>query len=345
MGRGAVADLYVHFPFCRRKCTYCALHSRAGSAKEARDAYAASLAERIPEVAHLFAAPLSSVYFGGGTPALCNLAPLFAALKPYIGADTEWTVELHPLDVDKARLEDFAAAGVNRLSIGVQSLDPATLDRMGRGYGPDFAAGAAALARSVVPNTGIDLIAGYPGDPCILPEGWPVVHCSVYSLMVEEKSVFGRRVAAGKETPPDDAKALDSVARFAKYLEASGLERYEISNYAKPGFECRHNLAVWSGRDYVGLGEGAHGRIGLVRTRNFGTELCDEERVSEDFDAKERRIFSLRTSRGLDTAGFPEWEAPLAKFAEEGLVVGNNGVFRLTARGAEVCDTILAELV
>ena len=119
-----------------------------------------------------------------------------------------------------------------------------------------------------------------------------------------------------------------------------GLESYEISNYAVPGYECRHNLAVWRGEDYIGLGDGACGRIGLKRTK-FGKE----ETVTVEFDEKERRLFRLRTREGLDASGRPEWKQTLQKYAQEGLLTQSGEVYRLTERGMEVCDSILAELV
>ena len=156
---------------------------------------------------------------------------------------------------------------------------------------------------------------------------------------------------------PDDETVLDGIKSAARFLKSIGLERYEISNYAVPGFECRHNLAVWRGEDYVGLGEGACGRIGLARTRNWWGQTpqnpnkhCGSttsvETVSEKEDLKERTLFRLRTRDGIDSSRFPEWRPALDRFVTEGLLVKvGESVYRLTERGTEVCDAILEELV
>ena len=144
----------------------------------------------------------------------------------------------------------------------------------------------------------------------------------------------------GLKNVPDDDVVMDRLRHIAACLGEMGLERYEISNYAVPGFECRHNLAVWRGEDYIGLGDGACGRVGLMRTK-FGKE----EMVSADFDGKERRLFRLRTREGLDASEHPEWEAILEKHVEAGLLAQSGPIYRLTERGTEVCDSILAELV
>ena len=167
-------------------------------------------------------------------------------------------------------------------------------------------------------------------------DGWGLKHCSVYSLQNER----------GLKGVPDDDWTLDRLRHSAECLRAMGLERYEISNYAVPGYECRHNMAVWRGEDYVGLGEGAYGRIGLKRTK-FGSV----ETVTPEFDAKERALFRLRTREGLDLrnlSGLPNFSdllAVLAKHVGLGLLTQTGTVYRLTNRGMEVCDSILAELV
>ena len=342
LGLLEVENLYVHFPFCRGKCRYCALYSRAGASKADMDAYAASLADIVVSSSSSAASRLKTVYFGGGTPALCNLSPLLEALSPRLAPGCEFTVELHPLDVCEPLLRTLAAGGVNRISMGVQSLSDETLADMGRGYSADAARRAFDEARKFFDNAGIDLIVGYPGDlertgvDTIRTLGeWGLSHCSVYSLQ-NERGLVG--------VPSDDA-VLDRIVAISSELEAMGLSRYEISNYARPGRECRHNFAVWRGEDYAGLGVGACGRVGLSRTRSFGTHLASEETVSSDFDRRERRIFRLRTREGLDPSGFPEWTDILDRHRVSGLLTCTGGIYRLTPRGMEVCDTILADLV
>jgi len=352
----AVRNLYVHFPFCRRKCTYCALHSRAGTTPEVRADYVARMAEAVAQIFPATAAghELSTIYFGGGSPALCDLGPLMDTLRPLRAPDCEFTVELHPLDVTPDVLKSLKNGGVNRISMGVQSLDDGILAHMGRGYGFYEAERAFGLVREHFDNAGIDLIVGYPEETSALTPRharlakWGLRHCSVYSLILEERSALGARIRSRQTKPdelPSDDVVMNRISTVARFMEDIGLRRYEISNYAAPGFECRHNIATWSGEDYVGLGDGAHGRIGLERTRNFGGESPESETVSEESDRKERSIFRLRTRLGLDTSDKPEWRAALDKFASEGLLEKRGTLYRLTERGTEVCDSILAELV
>ena len=341
-------NLYVHFPFCRRKCTYCALHSKAGSKPPERQDYADRISKAIESLPD---GVFSTVYFGGGSPALCDLRPVFKALEKRIDPDTEFTVELHPLDAKEQIFDTLRAGGVNRISMGVQSLDDGILASMGRGYGCSAAKRAFDLVKSRFENAGIDLIAGYPapeGKRNLSEEmeklsGWDLKHCSVYSLILEEKSTLASSPLAG--SIPPEGEVLDDIARISGILAGMGLVRYEISNYAEPGFECRHNMSVWRGEDYLGIGEGAHGRVGLIRTRDwFGGNEGTEE-VSSGYDAVERKIFSLRTREGLDAGPNREWHRILQGYVSEGLLTKEGTVYRLTARGTEVCDSILADLV
>ncbi len=302
---GSLDNLYLHFPYCRRKCTYCALPSRA---VKPDPGYVARLVKELPP------GPCKTIYFGGGTPALCDLRPLLDKLSA-----SEFTVELHPLDVKRELLETLKAGGVNRISMGVQSFNDDTLRDMGRGYTADEAHRAFDLVRAYFENSGIDLIVGYPGDRWEL-EDWGFKHCSVYSLILEEKSIL----YAQKRAIPGDDETLDRIREVAEALSALGLRRYEISSYAVPGFECRHNLAVWKGEDYLGLGDGAES--GLDRS-------------------PKERILRLRTYLGLDARDFPAAVSKLDFYVRKGLLEKTGTVYRLTPRGTEVCDSILADIV
>ena len=339
-----VKNLYVHFPFCRGKCAYCALYSRAGATASARADYVANLCAAFRRGVVARETSFSTVYFGGGSPALCDLKPLFAALKPYLDVGTEFTVELHPLDVTESLLAELLAGGVTRVSMGVQSLDDAVLRSMGRGYTADDAARRFALLREHFPNAGIDLIVGWPQDKTEESHhfkhlaDWGLRHCSVYSLILEPNTHLARQVASGHLVLPTDDAVLDGVRRVAAKLASVGLERYEISNYAARGRECRHNLAVWRGEDYWGLGEGAYGRLGRLRTPSG-------ERLSAEEDRKERTLFRLRTREGLDTSAYPEWRPALDRNVDAGLLTRRGTIYYLTPRGTEVCDAILEEIV
>lgn len=356
------ANLYVHFPFCRSRCSYCSLYSRVGASPADRVAYVARIADAITQAfKSTNAQTLSTLYFGGGSPALCDLSPLRVPLKQWKPGQTcfplfEFTVELHPLDVTPAKLDELKSIGVNRISMGVQSLDDDILRAMGRGYTASDAARAFALIKSRFDNAGIDLIIGYPNDSIKWLDSlrdWGLTHCSAYSLQNER----------GLKDVPDDDIVLDRIRTVAVFLKSLGLERYEISNYASPGFECRHNFAVWRGEDYIGLGDGAYGREGLKRTRGILQNSVNGEEgkgksgenlliayktteVSPFEDLKERTLFRLRTRDGIDSSQFPEWRPTLDRFVSEGLLVKvGESVYRLTERGTEVCDAILEELV
>ena len=299
-----VDNLYVHFPFCRRKCTYCALPSRAVNPTAG---YVEGILRQLPS------GPFKTVYFGGGTPARCDLRPLLKVLS----AD-EFTVELHPLDVTRELLSQLRDGGVNRISMGVQSFNDDTLRDMGRGYTAAQAHRAFDLVREYFDNAGIDLIVGYPGDHWEL-EDWGYRHLSLYSLILEPKSILARQ---NRELPGDD-EVLDRIRELAEELAAKGLRRYEISSYAVPGYECRHNLAVWRGEDYLGIGDGAESGLGRDRRE---------------------KMLSLRTFLGLDADEFPQWRPTLDFYASQGLLTRDGSVYRLTPRGTEVCDSILADL-
>ncbi len=339
-----VKNLYVHYPFCRGKCAYCALYSHAGSTASERVDYVARLCTELKRGTSLRDRPFSTIYFGGGSPALCDLKPLFAALAPYVSSETEFTVELHPLDITPALLADLVAGGVTRVSMGVQSLDDAVLRAMGRGYTADEAARRFEALRGYFSNAGIDLIIVWPGDKTETLyhwqhlADWGLRHCSAYSLILEPNTFLARQVAFGHLTLPTDDAVLDALRRTAAHLEGIGLRRYEISNYAAPGCECRHNLAVWRGEDYWGLGDGAYGRLGRRRTPSG-------EVLSPAADKKERTLFRLRTCEGLDTVEYPAWRAALDRNVTAGLLTRRGTIYYLTPRGTEVCDAILEEIV
>ncbi len=359
--KSPIKNLYVHFPFCRRKCTYCALLSRCGQSNEQKRAYVARLAEALADLGTDGIAALRTIYFGGGSPALCDLKPLFDALKPALDPAGEFTVELHPLDVTPALLQTLKDGGVNRISMGVQSLDDGTLRDMGRGYTFVEAEQSFALIKRFFGNAGIDLILGYPSPSDDWPKTlsprwarlakWGLTHCSVYSLILEENSILGKQLKGRDplKVLPSDEETLNRISVVSRFLKDIGLDRYEISNYARPGFECRHNLAIWRGEDYYGLGEGAHGRMGLCRTQNWWGQASGMETLTPEADQLERTIFRLRTREGLDVRNYPQWIPLLNDYAKTGLVkqIGNETcpVYRLTERGTEVCDSILADLV
>jgi len=328
------------------------LTSHAGSSAADRGAYVAARALEIEVFTAEYGLP-STVYFGGGSPALCDLGPLFPLLKGV----SEFTVELHPLDATDAVLDALVRGGVNRVSMGIQSLDDTTLAAMGRGVDGVSCEAAFRRAQAVLPNAGFDLIAGYPG---VTDAVWSQTleralslgpeHVSVYSLIREPGTRLDRYVREGRLSLPDDDTALGQIAAADRALANAGFVRYEISSWARPGRECRHNLAVWRGGDYRGLGDGAHGREGLLRTPS-------DEHLDPERDQLERELFRWRLAEGTDldeiAARAPRlaprvdaWRKICADLATEGILVNRGGArWALSARGTEVCDAVLERLI
>ena len=364
-------NIYVHFPFCRSKCAYCALRSRAGVSVAERAAYTARVAEELRHVVprnDRWCAGVRSantVYFGGGTPALCDLRTACEAVRAALGEVDEFTVELNPRDVTPALLAELLAGGVNRISMGVQSLDEGVLRAMGR---PHTATEAEMAFRTIreagFANAGLDLIAGWPGMTggswgqtldracALMPD-----HVSVYTLIREPGTPLDRAVRAGRVELPDDDTALAQHDAARAALAAIGLFRYEVSNFAKPGFECRHNLSVWRGEDYIGIGDGAHGRDGLRRTVGNADGGYDVTELTPEADALERAVFALRTAGGLDLGEAAErwpvlaarraaWRAELRSLVPHGIARETApDRFALTDRGFEVCDAVISAIM
>ena len=354
-------NLYVHFPFCRSKCAYCALCSRGGVSEAERRAYAKRIVEELGRVA----GKIGTVYFGGGSPALCDLPPVCEAVHEAFGDVDEFTVELNPCDVTQALLAELREEGVNRISMGVQSLDDGALRAMGRPHTADEAEAAFRMIRQAgFGNAGFDLIAGWPGTTtsswgqtleraCALKPD----HVSVYTLIREPGTVLDRNVREGRVTLPDDNSALAQYDAARVALAYIGLARYEVSNFARPGFECRHNVSVWHGDDYIGIGEGAHGRVGLRRTVGNAKGGYDVTELSLEADALERAIFALRTVGGIDLSETAKrwpvlsprrepWRSELLSLAQHGIVREfASDRFALTDRGFEVCDAVISAIM
>ncbi|MCL1921468.1 MAG: radical SAM family heme chaperone HemW [Kiritimatiellaeota bacterium] len=361
--------LYVHVPFCASKCRYCGFYSVA----------AGDGADSVPRLTMPYphgeapCATVQTVYIGGGTPTvlgaegLSRLADNLKAAFP-LGEVEEWTVEMNPSGVTPEVLDALRRMGANRVSIGVQSFCDDTLRRTGRGHSAEDAVRAVRMAqRHGFGNVGIDLIAGLPG---VTQDEWQgtlgralslsVAHLSVYALSVEDGTPLARQVADGQCVLPDDEAQLDALALAEEALTRAGLGRYEISNYALPGSECRHNLGIWRGNDFLGLGPSAASRIGRERWTNprslDKTLPVTREQLDETDDALERVMFMLRLHEGFDPFAaakrFPvlaaladTWEARLERLAQQGAVERGGLRWRLTPRGREVCDMVIRELI
>ena len=270
--------LYIHWPFCLKKCPYCDFNSHVGDAVDHRRWRAALLAELAYFASETKGRRLTGIFFGGGTPSLMEaetVAQVIAMARRHWPAadDVEITLEANPTTVEAALFEDFRRAGVNRLSLGIQSFDDRALEFLGRTHGGAEAARAFALASEIFPRSSFDLIYARPGqtaaswrDELERAAAMTVGHLSLYQLTVERGTEFAKQGVLEAAEPT--AAALYEITQ--ECLASANLNAYEISNHAKPGDECRHNLAIWRGGDYVGVGPGAHGRL-----RNHGrTDAC-----------------------------------------------------------------------
>jgi oxygen-independent coproporphyrinogen-3 oxidase len=361
-GNGGGFGVYVHIPFCVHRCSYCDFATwtdRAHLTGAYVDACIADLERRAPAMP-----AATSVYFGGGTPSLLpaeGIAAILDAIRRAPGAEV--TVECNPESVDRARFKAYAAAGVNRVSMGAQSFVPHVLRALDRVHDPASVGRAVAGARAAgIERVNLDLIYGTPGETladwhrsldAVLALG--VEHVSAYALTIEAGTPLGRAVAAGERAAPDDDDQADKYALADDVLEAHGLAWYEVSNWATPGQECRHNLLYWSMGEYAGVGCAAHGHTAGTRWWNVRTPeryleriasgaspVAGEERLDPRPRAEEAFALALRTRAGaLLTADAPA----VAELTGAGLLEARDGRVVLTRRGRLLANEVTARLL
>ncbi|WP_336485498.1 radical SAM family heme chaperone HemW [Methylobacterium nigriterrae] len=373
--------VYLHWPFCASKCPYCDFnsHVRRAPVDEAR-----YLSAFRTEIAHAAARTrgrrVSSVFLGGGTPSLmqpATVAGLLEAIEAAWGTtlDVEITLEANPTSVEAGRFRGYRAAGVNRVSLGVQALDDASLKGLGRLHSAAEAFAALRTAAAHFERTSFDLIYARPGQS---PAAWraelgeaiarAAEHLSLYQLTIEPGTPFHGLAAAGRLVPPDEdtARALYDVTQ--EVCSGAGLPAYEISNHARPGAQSRHNLLYWRYGEYAGIGPGAHGRLvtetgrlgtvterspeawlALVEARGHG--IVETEDLSAQDQGDEFLVMGLRLSEGIDPAryaalsGRPLDPERIAMLAGDGLIARlPDGRIAATARGAPVLNALVAEL-
>jgi oxygen-independent coproporphyrinogen-3 oxidase len=265
--------LYIHWPFCLSKCPYCDFNSHVRDNVDHARWRGALLAEIDSHAARLPGRTVTSIFFGGGTPSLMEPATAAAAIDRIaarwpVAPDIEITLEANPSSVESARFSSLAAAGVNRVSLGVQALDDASLSFLGRRHNAAEAMDALAVAKRHFGRVSFDLIYARPGQTVA---AWraelaralaeDTEHLSVYQLTIEEGTNFATLAARGELVVPDEDTQAALYETTQEMMSAAGLPAYEISNHARPGAECRHNLTYWRYGDYVGVGPGAHGRL------------------------------------------------------------------------------------
>jgi oxygen-independent coproporphyrinogen-3 oxidase len=373
--------LYIHWPFCLSKCPYCDFNSHVRQAAIDQARYAAAFKKEIATTAaRIGARAVSTIFLGGGTPSLMQPATVAAILDAVarhwtLTADAEITLEANPTSVEATRFQGFRAAGVNRVSLGVQSLDDASLAALGRLHTAEEALAAVRVAQSVFARSSFDLIYARPGQT---PKSWQAElaraiaqaaeHLSLYQLTIEPGTPFAALHAGGKLAVPDPevGRALYDVTQDV--CTAAGLPAYEVSNHARAGAQCRHNLVYWRYGEYAGIGPGAHGRIEIDGTRHAtatekrpeawlglvestGHGVIVDEPLTRAQMADEFLLMGLRLVEGIDAARYGALAGRkldagrIAALAQHGLIdQGRDGRVRVTRAGFPVLDTVITQL-
>jgi oxygen-independent coproporphyrinogen-3 oxidase len=373
--------VYVHWPFCLSKCPYCDFNSHVRQVAIDEERFARGFAREIETTAaRIPGREVTSIFLGGGTPSLMRPETVGAILEAIgkhwrVAADVEVSLEANPTSVEAMRFAGYRAAGVNRVSLGVQALDDASLKMLGRLHSAREALDAVAIARRAFDRYSFDLIYARPDQT---PAMWTTElehaiseaaeHLSLYQLTIEEGTPFFGLHAAGKLKTPDEpvARALYDVTQ--EICARHGLPAYEISNHARPGAECRHNLVYWRGEEYAGIGPGAHGRLDINGTRHAtatdrrpeawlmrveanGHGVVTDERLNSVERADEFLLMGLRLAEGIDPRRYAALSGrtidphSIAVLREEGaIVVDTDGRLRVTQAGFPVLDAVVADL-
>jgi len=372
--------LYIHWPFCLKKCPYCDFNSHVRDGVDAAQWQAALLADMRHEAEAAGGEALESVFFGGGTPSVMPPALVETLL---IEAERLWgfapgieiTLEANPSSVEAANFAALAVAGVNRVSLGLQALDDEALRFLGRLHNVQEGLEALQTAQEAFQRVSFDLIYALPGQTPELWEqelsralGFGTSHLSLYQLTIEPNTRFATDVRQGAFEPLPDDPAADLFALTAERTAAVGLPAYEVSNHARPGEESRHNLTYWRYQDYAGIGPGAHGRRGGMATRrhrkpeNFleavvrnGHGLAEERQLGVREQATEALLMGLRLREGVDldslarrfalpTEDLIEAER-LAFYDKLGFAWSDGSLVGVTPQGMPLLDALLGELV
>jgi oxygen-independent coproporphyrinogen-3 oxidase len=372
--------LYIHWPFCAKKCPYCDFNSHVRDGVDVAAWQAALIADMRAEAVVAGGETLTSIFFGGGTPSLMPpalVAALLAEAEALWGFDPaiEITLEANPSSVEAANFAALAGAGVNRVSLGVQSLDDAELKFLGRLHGAHEALAALETAQRHFARVSFDMIYALPGHT---PELWEqrltralglgTGHMSLYQLTIEPGTRFASDVRRGRLVPLDDDAAAQLFSITQSLTEAAGLPAYETSNHARAGEQSRHNLAYWRYQDYAGIGPGAHGRRGGVATvrhkkpENFlkavatqGDGIAEARGLPVSDQAAEALLMGLRLVEGVDLAALSARfalplaglvdEAALARLSALGLMWRDGARIGVLPEGRGVLDALLAEVV
>ena len=372
--------LYIHWPFCVSKCPYCDFNSHVRETVDDDAWRAALLADMAYEAALTPGRKLTSIFFGGGTPSLMppsTVAALIDAAAQHWGfADNiEITLEANPSSVEAARFADIAAAGVNRVSLGLQSLDDAALAFLGRAHSVAESLDALAVAQHHFGRVNIDLIYARPAQTASQWEAelrralsFGTDHVSLYQLTIEPGTRFETLVRTGHFIPADDDDAATLYELTGQMTSAAGIPAYEISNHAKPGSESRHNLSYWRYDDYIGIGPGAHGRrLNFATQRHKKPEnflsavgrnahgISSEDRLDAATRATESLLMGLRLAEGISLSRLSDRTGiasdnlldthAVDKIAQLGLIRRDGDRVTVTPQGMPLLDAILPQIV
>ena len=372
--------LYIHWPFCVSKCPYCDFNSHVREQVDIAAWQAALLADMAHEAALTPGRPLSSIFFGGGTPSLMPPAlveTLITAAERHWGfaENIEITLEANPSSVEAANFHDLARAGVNRVSLGLQSLDEQTLQFLGRAHDVDEGLAALDTAQAAFKRVSFDLIYARPGQSLADWQaeleralGFGTGHLSLYQLTIEPGTRFETLVRTGELVPADDDHCADLFELNRSIMTTAGLPAYEISNHARPGQESRHNLTYWRYEDYIGIGPGAHGRRLQSATErhkkpeNFlsavdrnGNGLKVEQPLSPETRAMEALMMGLRLAEGVDLQALEDKTGLTAvqmvdqkavdQLSELGLLDATAGRLTISPKGMPLLDALLPKII
>jgi oxygen-independent coproporphyrinogen-3 oxidase len=369
-GRGSELALYVHWPFCVSKCPYCDFNSHVREQVDQDQWRDALLADLAYEAVQTPGRRLTSIFFGGGTPSLmppATVEALIGAAERHWGfADgIEITLEANPSSVEAARFADLARAGVNRVSLGLQSLDDEALHFLGRAHDAQEGLMALGTAQSAFDRVSFDLIYALPGQTADAwtqelerALGFGTGHLSLYQLTIEPGTRFAALAARGELVPadPDESAALYELTQAM--TGSAGLPAYEISNHARPGEESRHNLAYWRYDSYAGVGPGAHGRRNGRATQRHrkpenwlsalarnGHGIVEETGLAPAEQRVEALLMGLRLAEGIPYTPEGLDLAAVDRLAVQGLLQRDAERLRVTPRGMLLLDGILAQIV
>jgi putative oxygen-independent coproporphyrinogen III oxidase len=377
----AAFGVYVHWPFCLSKCPYCDFNSHVQHTAIDEERFARAFAREIESTAaRVPGREVSSIFLGGGTPSLMRPATVGAILDAIgkhwrVADDAEVTLEANPTSVEATRFAGYRTAGVNRVSLGVQALDDTSLKELGRLHTAREALDAVAIARRAFERYSFDLIYARPdqtpamwADELKLAITEAAEHLSLYQLTIEEGTPFFGLHAAGKLKTPDEATARALYDVTQEVCAAQGLPAYEISNHARQGAECRHNLVYWRGEEYAGIGPGAHGRLDiggvrhaiatekrpeswLMRVEAKGDGIVTDDLLNSEERADEFLLMGLRLAEGIDPKRYAALSGRaldphrIAVLREEGAIaVDESGRLRVTQAGFPVLDAVVADL-